>query len=217
MRPATRTAVAEAIESALLCLGKHSWFVRKTLNSRHPFVRVKSAAVHLLVVGQHLAAAAQIAGEADFGGAEAIVARYRNHWKSVFKTDGPPDDCPQGYLGCDYDGSCMHCGMPMLYCPSLFRLRVEIREFMARNRNDRDIEEVPEIDVRAATAVVTHIQGGFQYPDAPPDVQEAARAMISAGVLQRNRFSWSFTGPKRPVDFTSPDGEEAVLTMRPVT
>jgi hypothetical protein len=215
--PQTQAAAAQAIESALVTLSKHSWLVRNTWNSRHPFARVKNIAVHLLVVGEHLAAAVQRAGDADFGGAAAIAARSRNHWKSIFKTDGPPEDCAEGYHGCDYDGSCFSCGMPREYCPSLFRLRVEIREFMARMRNDGAIDEVEEVAPYDATAVVTTIRGGYQYPDAPSIVQEAAAAMVAAGLLQKNRFSWSFTGSKRPVCFTSPDLRTVVLNMRPIT
>jgi hypothetical protein len=213
----TQAATAQAIESALVNLSRHSWLVRNTWNSRHPFARVKNIAVHLLVVGEHLAAAVQRAGEADFGGAAAIAARSRNHWKSIFKTDGPPEDCVEGYHGCDYDGSCFSCGMPREYCPSLFRLRVEIREFMARMRNDGAIDEVEEVAPYDATAVVTTIRGGHQYPDAPSTVQEAAAAMVAAGLLQKNRFSWSFTGSKRPVRFSCPDLRTVVLEMRPIT
>jgi hypothetical protein len=171
----------------------------------------------LLVVGEHLAAAAQSAGEADFGGAEAIKARSRNHWISIFRLEGPPEECAQGYNCCDYDASCMSCGMPCQYCPSLYRLRVEIREFMARNRNNRAIEEVAEVDMNAARAVVCEFQGASQFSGAPQDVEEAARAMVAEGLVHAKGLSWSFTGPKRPVCFTYLEGNDAVLRMRPVT
>jgi hypothetical protein len=216
-RPTSQADVAEAIERALVILSRHSWFVRHTYNSRHPFSRVKDIAVHLLVLGLHLATAAQSAGEADFGGAAAITTRFNNYWKSIFKTDGPPDDCPQGFLGSSYDGSCMMCGMPRELCPSLYRLRVEIREFMARSRNDGSVQEVAEVDLYSATAVVTTIQGGMQYPEAPPEVQEAANAMVAAGMVQRKGNKWKFTGPKRPVCFTCPDGGDVVAAMAPIT
>lgn len=216
-RPTSQAEVAEAIERALVILSRDSWFVRHTYNSRHPFSRVKGIAVHLLVLGFHLATAAQSAGEADFGGAAAIATRFNKHWKSIFKTDGPPDDCPRGFLGSTYDGSCMMCGMPRELCPSLYRLRVEIREFMARSRNDGSVEEVAEVDLYSATAVVTTIQGGSQYPEAPPEVQEAANAMVAAGMVQRKGHNWNFTGPKRPVCFTCPDGGGVVAAMAPIT
>ncbi len=216
-RPVTPAAIAEAIERALVTLGRHSWFVRDTWNSRHPFTDVKDIAVHLLVVGEHLAAAAQSAGEADFGGAEAIKARSRNHWISIFGLEGPPEECPEGYNGCDYDASCMSCGMPCQYCPSLYRLRVEIREFMARNRNDRAIEEVAEVDIDAASAVACEFQGARRFPGAPQDVEEAARAMVAEGLVHAKRLSWSFTGPKRPVCFVHLEGNDAALRMKPVT
>jgi hypothetical protein len=215
--PATQAAVAQAIENALLTLCRHSWLVRNTWNSRHPFPNVKDIAVHLLVLGEHMAAALQSTGQADFGGAEAIAARFRNHWKSIFKMDGPPQDCPKGFHSCMYDGSCMSCGMPQEYCPSLFRLRIEIREFMARNRNDGDIGDVAEVTLNDASAVVTTIRGAQQFPDAPPIVQEAAAAMLDAGLLQKMHFSWGFSGPMRPVRFTCPDLSDVVLEMRPIT
>jgi hypothetical protein len=215
-RPTTPAAIAQAIELALVTLGRHSWFVRDTWNSMHPFTVVKDVAVHLLVVGEHLAAAAQSAGEADFGGLEAIKARSRNHWMSIFRLEGPPDDCPEGYDCCDFDGSCMSCSMPCQYCPSLFRLRVEIREFMAQQRNDRAIEEVAEVDIHAARAVACEFQGSQLIPGAPQDVEEAARAMVAEGLVRAKGMSWSFTGPKRPVCFTYTQGHNAALMMKPI-
>ncbi len=178
---------------------------------------MKGIAVHLLVLGLHLATAAQSSGEADFGGTEAITTRFNRHWRSIFKSDGPPEDCPQGFLGSTYDGSCMRCGMPQELCPSLFRLRVEIREFLARSRNDGSVEEVAEVNIYSATAVVTTIQGGMQYPGAPADVQEAANAMVAAGIVQKKGNEWNFTGPKRPVCFTSADSGDVVVAMGPIT
>lgn len=216
-RPSTPAAIAEAIERALVTLSRHSWFVRETLNSMHPFTRIKGIAIRLLVLGEHLASAAQSAGQADFGGAEAIKARFRSHWRSIFRLEGPPQECPQGYNCCDFDASCMSCGMPRKYCPSLFRLRVEIREFMARNRNDGAIEEVAEVDVDAASAVASEFQGAYQYPEAPPDVQNAARAMVAAGLVKAKRLSWGFTGPGRPVCFICSGDNNVTLSMRPIT
>ncbi len=103
------------------------------------------------------------------------------------------------------------------YCPSLFRVRVELREFMARNRNDGAIEEVAEVDVNAACAVVSEFQGAYQYPEAPPDVQNAARAMVAAGLVKAKGLSWGFTGPARRVCFTCVGGSDVALAMRPIT
>jgi hypothetical protein len=215
--PATHAAVAQAIECALLTLSKHSWLVRNTRNSMHPFTDVKAIAVHLLVVGEYIAAAAQRAGQADFGGFEAIASRYKKHWKSIFKRDGPPQDCPGGYHSCMFDCSCLSCGMPHEYCPSLFRLRIEIREFMAQNCNESAAEDFTEVTLMDACAVAATLRGVQLIPGAPPIVQEAAAAMFAGGLLQKNRNNWSFSGPMRPVLFNSPDLRNVVLEMKPIT
>ena len=214
----TQAAAAAAIESVLVILKRNPWFVRNTLSSTHPYHSIKSHAVNLLVVGEHLMAELHASGDTSYGGAEEIALRFKNYWKSIFLTDGPPEDCPHGYNGCMFDGSCMSCGMPSKYCPSLFRLTVEIREYMARNRkNDGAVTEVSLSD---ASAVVESFHGGEQFPGAPEEVQEAAEMMVAEGLVQidRRHSNWSFPGPKQPVQFVSSrNHRHSKLAMKPIT
>jgi hypothetical protein len=214
--PPTPAATAAAIESALVLLQRNSWFVRKTQSSAHPYHSIKSHAVNLLVVGQCLTTALYNSGNASFGRREEIMARFKNYWKSIFRTDGPPVECPEGYNGCMFDGmSCMNCGMPYNYCPSLFRLSVELREYIASHRNDGGAADVSLID---AGAVVSTFQGAHQYPGAPQEVQEAAAAMVAEGLVRIDGQNWSFTTPMRPVQFVSSrDYRFSKLVMKPIT
>jgi hypothetical protein len=132
------------------------------------------------------AALARRAGEDE---AAAASERLRGLWKALFRKDGPPELCPDGYYGSMFDSACMRCHMPLQYCPSIVRLRAELDGWItAQGRQTA-------VTLWDAAAAAAYFQGPGSRPEG--DVGEAVDALVAAGLLRKDgsgAVPWHFSG-----------------------
>jgi hypothetical protein len=194
-----------AIEACLVVMQEHWWILDGEHNPRHPFPKIWEYAVDLLTRG------AQLAGP----------ERFLAYWDVLFqKPEGPPALCPDGYGTINDCDCCTSCLMPSLLCPSLHRLRSELKVKLVEKGVPESDALVQVHTAKAAAGCLTGRQlASLYYSGRQPidtQLEDALFELVDEGVLRcegRGILTpWHFSGEPRPVRFECRDGK-AVLAF----
>jgi hypothetical protein len=198
------------IDAVLSFLSDNTWFLMQSESSMHAMSNIFSDADYLLRIAYRIEA--KLLESLDQTTTETLStqSRFHKYWLPLFGSTGPIVTCDE-YDRSIFSKICSRCRVRLDNCPSMFRLRAEVQEWINMDR-DKRFPMIGTVTYDDADMIIGAIRGSGRVCT-KPNLEIVAEDFVQTGFIKSDEYERKRIGytTQREIKFITGD---LVLSLR---